>query len=104
MTNRQAKLCKETIRYKKLGEVLRRNKDIDYLELQDILGPGNLDFSDSHMDENTVVTLTEPLRDQYEQHLRSGSSEIRAWITLGIAIAAFALSIFNTIFELLVLA
>ena len=49
MTNRQAKLCKEIIRYKKLGEVLRRNKDIDYLELQDILGPGNLDFSDSHI-------------------------------------------------------
>ena len=36
MTNRQAKLCKEIIRYKKLGEVLRRNKDIDYLELQDM--------------------------------------------------------------------
>lgn len=94
MTNRQAKLCKEIIRYKKLGEVLRRNKDIDYLELQDILGPGNLDFSDSRMDENTVITLTEPLRDQYEQHLRSGSSEIRAWVTLAIAIAAFIKSFF----------
>ena len=94
MTNRQAKLCKEIIRYKKLGEVLRRNKDIDYLELQDILGPGNLDFSDSRMDENTVITLTEPLRDQYEQHLRSGYSEIRAWVTLAIAIAAFIKSFF----------
>ena len=94
MTNRQAKLCKEIIQYKKLGEVLRRNKDIDYLELQDILGPENLDFSDSRMDENTVVTLTELLRDQYEQHHRSDFSEIRAWTTLAIAIAAFIKSFF----------
>lgn len=94
MTNRQAKLCKEIIRYKKLGKVLRRNKDIDYLELQDILGPENLDFSDSRMDENTVVTLTEPLRDQYERHRRSDFSEIRAWVTLAIAIAAFIKSFF----------
>ena len=94
MTKRQAKLCKEIIQYKKLGEVLRRNKDIDYLELQDILGPENLDFSDSRMDENTVVTLTEPLRDQYERHRRSDFSEIRAWVTLAIAIAAFIKSFF----------
>ena len=94
MTNRQAKLCKEIIQYKKLGEVLRRNKDIDYLELQDILGPENLDFSDSRMDENTVVTLTELLRDQYERHRRSDFSEIRAWVTLAIAIAAFIKSFF----------
>ena len=103
MTNRQAKLCKEIIRYKKLDEVLRRNKGIDYLDLQDILGPGNLDFSDSSMDENTEVALSEELRGQYEQHQRSNFSEIRAWITLAIAIAAFGLSVFNTIFELLFL-
>ena len=100
MTNRQAKLCKDIIRYKKLDKVLRRNKDIDYLDLQDILGPRNLDFSDSSMDENTEVFLREELRDQYEQHQRYHFSDVRAWITLVIAVLAFTLSVFNAISEL----
>ena len=94
MTNRQAKICRQIIRYQKLNEVLRRNKGIDYLDLQDILGPGNLDFSDNCMDENTEIALTEKLRDQYEQHRRISFSECRAWITLAIALAAFVKSFF----------
>lgn len=61
MTNKQAKICKAVRKYKTLGRIIPKSGVSDYMELQELLGPGALEFSDYDMTDETVVTLCDQL-------------------------------------------
>lgn len=80
MTKRQRKICKNILRYKNLNKVLQKCKISDYIEIQDILGPGNLDFSDNEMDENTELFLEDALIEELERHRWTIFRECFTWL------------------------
>lgn len=68
MTKRQRRICRIIIKKKRLPLILEKSGITDYLELQEEIGPNNLDFSDCRMDENTVVTLENVLIEELEAY------------------------------------
>lgn len=90
MTNRQAKLCKIIRKEKRLNRILSKGHVSDYMELQEIFGPGCLMFSDDGMDENTEVTLVDELVEELEDRERT---TFREWFSLVLSICAIIISI-----------
>lgn len=70
MTRKQYRIFKRIVRYGKLPRVLKHLKGYDYLSLQDAVGPGMIEFSDSNMDENTMLTLSNEAMELYEDRKR----------------------------------
>lgn len=98
MNKRQLKIYQDIIRYRHLDTVLKRNNIADYLELQDIIDPKYIDFSDNKMDHNTTISIRNDFIGEVESDISHKHhlifSEIRAWITAIIAVAAFVKSFF----------
>lgn len=67
MTNEQMKICKTIIKYKNLKDILTKAHIEDYYALQEKFKPGLLDFSDYDFEDNTIVSLTDDLLEEYEQ-------------------------------------
>lgn len=67
MTKEQMKICKNIIRHKNLKDILRKSHIEDYYALQEKFKPGLLDFSDYDFEDDTVVSLTDELLEEYEQ-------------------------------------
>lgn len=86
MTNRQYKIFKAVRKYRKLPAILTATKCADYMALQNEAGVGMLDFADTNMDDNTVITLTNRAAEAYEAQRREDWKALRSWITLAIAI------------------
>lgn len=97
MTNRQRRICKNILRYKNLNKVLEKSKISDYMEIQEIMGPGALDFSDYNMDENTEIFLEDAYIEEVERH---HSRMIDVWFTRIMALAALVISIFAMLGQL----
>lgn len=70
MTNRQYKIFKAVRKYRKLPAILTAAKCADYIDLQNEAGVGMLDFADTNMDDNTVITLTNLATEAYEARWR----------------------------------
>lgn len=83
MTNEQYRIFERIVRYGKLPLVLEELKDYDYLSLQEAVGPGMIEFSDSNMDENTMLTLSNEAMELYENRKRQNFD---AYFTRAIAI------------------
>ena len=86
MTDNQYKIFKAVRRYRTLPEILTATGISDYLTLQEDAGVGMLDFSDCEMDEKTIVPLTTPAAEAYEERHRYDWKELRAWVTFAIAV------------------
>lgn len=86
MTNRQYKIFKAVRKFRKLPAILTATDCVDYMALQNEAGVGMLDFADTNMDDNTVITLTNRAAEAYEAQRREDWKELRSWITLAIAI------------------
>ena len=97
MTNEQAKLCKIIMRYKKLTVILKKSGVPNYLDLQEILGPKNIDFSDTQMNDNTIVTLENPIIEELEQRR---SRSIDHLFTRTLSIMAIIISVIALLGEL----
>lgn len=89
MTKQKAKICKKVIKYKKLNIILKKAGISDYIELQKILGPGNIQFLDIE-DDATEVFLSESLVEELEQRRQK---MIDVWVTRILAILALVVSI-----------
>lgn len=70
MTNRQYKIFKAVRKYRKLPAILTATNCPDYMALQNEAGVGMLDFADTNMDDNTVITLTNRAAEAYEARRR----------------------------------
>ena len=70
MTNRQAFVCKCVLKYRNLNRILSKAKVSNYLELQNIIPPEYLTFSDINMDEHTEVELQGDFLAEYEERIR----------------------------------
>lgn len=70
MTNKQASMCKCILKYRYLNLILSKGNVSDYLELQDIIPPEGLIFSDTNMDEHTEVELQDDFLAEYEERNR----------------------------------
>ena len=77
------RICKTIMKHKKLTTVLHKCGISDYLEIQDILGSGVLYFSDTNMDENTEIFLSNEAVEEIETHREL---TINKWITRIVAI------------------
>lgn len=97
MTYYQIKIGKIIRKYKYLGLILKKCKMTDYRELQDCFEPLDLDWSDSNMDDYTIVTLTNPLIEELE---RRRETVIDHWFTRSIAIIALIISILALLSEI----
>ena len=93
MTNKQARICKIVRKYKTLGRIIPKSGVSDYMELQECLGPGMLEFSDYDMTDETVVTLCDQLMEELEDRDRTTFRESFTW----------ALSIFAIIISIIAL-
>ena len=96
MTRRQRRICKNVLRYKKLNKVLKKSRVSDYIEIQDILGPGNLIFSDDNMNDETTITLDNPFVEDLEQHDWTIFRECFTWILSLIAITISLVALFRS--------
>lgn len=65
MTKQQYKLCKAIIRYRYVDKIIENTYIEDYIDLQHQLDY-QLDFSDDNMDAHTLVTLKNPLQEEFE--------------------------------------
>lgn len=92
MTNNQKKLCKIIVKEKYLNRILSTSGIKDYLDLQYCFEPNMLDFSDYEMNENTIVTLTTPLLEEFEKECRNS---FREWFTWILSICAIIISIIS---------
>lgn len=88
MTIRQYKICKYIKGHDRLKDVLAKNKISGYEELQEIMYPLNLVFSDSRFDDKTSVRLSTAAQDLVELRQR----EIRE-ITITRVIAVYGAAI-----------
>jgi hypothetical protein len=86
LTDNQYKIFKAVRKYRTLPKILTATGISDYLTLQEDAGVGMLDFSDCEMDEKTIVTLTNPAAEAYEERHRYDWKELRAWVTFAIAV------------------
>ena len=86
LTDNQYKIFKAVRKYHTLPKILNATGIPDYLTLQEDAGAGMLDFSDCEMDEKTIVTLTNPAAEAYEERHRYDWKELRAWVTFAIAV------------------
>lgn len=66
MTNKQYRILKCVARHGKLNHILKALKGYNYRSLQDAVGPGMIVFSDSNMDENTTLWLSDKATELYE--------------------------------------
>lgn len=96
MTNRQAKICKAVRKYKTLGRIIPKSGVSDYLELQECLGPGMLDFSDDDMTDETVVILSDQLLEELEGRDRATFRETFTWVLSICAIIISIIALFRT--------
>lgn len=71
MTNRQAKLCKIILRHQNLPAILKKSKISDYLAFQYEFEPGDLDFSNTEMDDTTIIKLSNHILAEYEERRRT---------------------------------
>lgn len=85
MTNRQYKIYKAVVKHQTLPQILQATGVPDYVSLQSEAGPDALYFSDSNMDDSTLVHLAPHATEKYEERRRSEWKEFRAWATLAIA-------------------
>ena len=67
MVRKKMKICKNIIKYKKLGKILQKSHIPDYLSLQEEFEPGALDFSDYEFENDTIVYMTDDLLEEYEE-------------------------------------
>lgn len=86
LTDNQYKIFKAVRKYHTLLKILNATGIPDYYALQEAAGAGMLDFSDCEMDEKTIVTLTNPAAEAYEERRRYDWKELRAWVTFAIAV------------------
>ena len=96
MTNKQAKICKAVRKYKTLGRVLQKSGVADYIELQECLGPGMLEFSDFDMTEDTVVTLCDQLMEELEDRGRASFQNVFTWVLSICAIIISIIALFRS--------
>lgn len=94
MTNKQAKVCKAVRKYKTLGRIIPKSGVSDYMELQECLGPGMLDFSDDDMTDETIVTLCDQLLEELEDRGRATFREVFTW---ALSICAIIISIISLV-------
>ncbi len=97
MTRYQIKICKIIQKKRTLPAILSAGKIADYNNLQNLFTPGSLSFSDCNMDDNTVVSLTNPLIEELENY-RLRMTEI--WFTRTLAIIAIVISLIALLSEL----
>lgn len=90
MTKRQIRVCKAIKKHRTLGKILRKSKIADSDELQDIVYPHYLDFSDDRLDDETEVELQNEAIEELESYQ---ARMIDTWITRGIAICALLISL-----------
>ena len=83
MTKRQIKICKCAMKYKKLNIVLQKCQIGDYLDIQYILEPYTLEFSDDNMDDDTEISLQNDAIEELEKHRQF---ILDNWITRIVAI------------------
>lgn len=96
MTNKQAKICKAVRKYKTLGRIIPKSGVSDYMELQECLGPGMLEFSDFDMTDDTVVTLCDQLTEELENRGRATFREVFTWILSICAIIISIIALFRS--------
>lgn len=95
MTKKQFKICQMVIRYRNLYKVLRKTGIADYLKIQELLGPGVLEFSDYEMDENTEIYLSGQAIEEVETRK---SRLVDVWVTRilsGVAIIISAIALLS---------
>lgn len=66
MTDRQYEICKNVLKYKTLGKILKKAKIDNYTMLQEHFSCNSLEFSDWHYDDNTQVFLDRSLLEKFE--------------------------------------
>ncbi len=67
MTNEQIRICKIIRKYKMLKPILDKSGIDDYLALQEIFDPGDLNFSDYEFEDDTIVELSREATEEYEK-------------------------------------
>lgn len=97
MTKYQIKICKIIQKKRTLPAILSAGKIADYNSLQNLFQPGDLSFSDCNMDDNTRVSLTNPLVEELESYR---SKAVDAWFTRVLAIIAIVISVIALLSEL----
>lgn len=91
MTIKQMKICKIIIKNKNLKDILRKSHIEDYYTLQEKFKPGLLEFSDFDFEDNTVVSLSDELLEEYEE--QKDRTFYRRWPFI-ISIVALIVSVF----------
>lgn len=90
MTKKQIDVCKAIKKHQKLNTVLKKCKIPDYWELQLVVPPEYIEFSDSEMDDNTKIFLS----DEATEIVERWDWEHRKWsIPLAISILSLLVSI-----------
>lgn len=90
MTNQQAKLCKLILKYKYLDIILKKSNISEEGQLEEILYPYILDFSDSNDSKRTIVELPNSAIIELEDRQKVA---LRDRITWGILICTMIISI-----------
>lgn len=96
MTKRQRKVCRNVLRYKNLNKVLQKSGISDYIEIQEFLGPGVLDFSDDNMDDNTELFLNDACIEELERHRWSICRDCTTWVLSLCAIIISLIALFRS--------
>lgn len=96
MTNKQARICKAVRKYKTLGRIIPKSGVSDYMELQERLWPGMLEFSDYDMTDETVVTLSNQLTEELEDRDRTTFREAFTWTLSILAIIISIIALFRS--------
>lgn len=97
MTNQQARICKKVLKYKKLGLIITKSGLSDSNELQDILGPMNIEISGYTAQSDSDVTLSPALIEELEQRR---SKCFDTWFTRILSIIAIFISVIALLSEL----
>ncbi|MEE0252064.1 MAG: hypothetical protein UEE41_01545 [Acutalibacteraceae bacterium] len=94
MTDRQIKICSKILRYKKLGAILKKTKIKDYRALQDEFKPNSLNFSDTAINDETLVSPCNELRDEFDNFRRKN---IHVYIAEILSVIAIIVSVISLI-------
>jgi len=67
MTEYQYNICQKVVKYKNMDRILKECGFPDYIDLYNVIGITQVIISDANMDEHTIVTLEEPLMEEFEK-------------------------------------
>lgn len=97
MTIKQLKICRKVIRYQNLYTVLKKTGIPDYLTIQEILGPGVLEFSDDEMNEETKIYLSHMALEEVETRQ---TKLVDVWFTRILSVITIIISAIALLSEL----